>query len=172
MECSCECLQKWVKWEFWLERCFGSNFIWFWSSFCVWKCLGKFWKSIWDWGVQNWDFGMKNEFFVTANCQYSPRRVSLRARRATWSQRTMFARHGEKSYSLRRALCHRRHVLHATASSTLLATASNVVTERVLCSPRRATQLRRRVASVPVFLFCILGPFHIFPLWINSWHEH
>ena len=69
-------------------------------------------------GVQNWDFGMKNEFFVTVNCQYSPRRVSLRARRATWSQRAMFARHGEQSYSLRRAWCHRGHVLPATASRT------------------------------------------------------
>jgi len=61
---------------------------------------------------------MKNEFFVTANCQYSPRRVSLRARRVTWSQRAMFARHGEQRYSLRRALCHRRHVLPATVSRT------------------------------------------------------
>jgi len=69
-----------------------------------------------NWGVQNWDFGVKNEFFVTGNCQYSPRRVSLRARRATWSQRAMFARHGKQSYSLRRVLCHRGHVLSATAS--------------------------------------------------------
>jgi len=133
------------------------------NLFCDWKRLGKPWNQIWALGIQNWDFGMRNGIFVTANCHNSPRRVSLRARRATSSQRAMFARHGEQRYSLRRALCHRRHVLPATAS--------NVVTERVLCPPRRATQLGRRVASVPVFLFCVLCPFHIVRFWINSWHK-
>ena len=116
--------------DFWFERCFGSNFIWFWTPFSIWKRLGKLWNQIWVLGIQNWDFGMKSEFFVTANCQYSPRRVSLLARRAMWSQRAMFARHGEQSYSLRRALwqqgacfaCHgeqrgdREGTLPATAS--------------------------------------------------------
>ena len=116
MECSCECLQKWVKWEFWFERCFGSNFIWFWSSFSVWKCLGKFWKSIWDLRGSNWDFGVKIEFFVTVNCQYSPRasklareasnlvtkshvcpprRAQLLATASIVSQGACFSRHGE-----------------------------------------------------------------------------
>jgi len=90
--------------EFWFKGCFGSNFIWFWISFCVWKRLGKPWNQIWALGIQNWDFGMKNGIFVTANCHNSPWRVSLLARRATWSQRAMFARHGEQGYSPRRAM--------------------------------------------------------------------
>ena len=53
-----------------------------------------------------------------------------------------------------------------------LAIASNVVTERVLCSPRRANSLGRRVASVPVFLFCVLCPFYTFLFWIGFWYKH
>jgi len=171
MECSCECLQKWVKWEFWFERCFGSNFIWFWSSFSVWKRWVNSGNQIWVWGIQNWNFGVRNEFFVTANCQYSPRRVSLRARQATWSQRAMFARHGEQSYSLQRALCHRRHVLPTTASRTTRHGEQRG--DRGGTLPATASKsLGRRVASVLVFLFCILCPFYIFLLWINSWHKH
>jgi len=117
-------LQKWVKWGFWLERCFGSNFIWFWSSFCVWKCLGKFWKSIWDWGVQNWDFGMKKWVFrdsqlsvlatasklvreasnmVTESHVCPPRRAKLLATASIVSQEACFARHGEQEHSPWRA---------------------------------------------------------------------
>ena len=155
-----EIFTKWVKWWFLFKRCFNSNFIRFWTSFDVWKRLDKLWNQIWAWGIQNWDFGMENEFFVTANCQYSPRRVSLRARRATWSQRAMFARHGEHRVTGGMFCPPRR--------AGPLATASNVVTERVLCPPRRATQLGRRVASVPVFLVCFLGPFHMFLVWIDS----
>ena len=55
----------------------------------------NFGNQLWDEGVRNWDFGMENVKFVTANYHGSPRRASLRARRATWSQRAMFARHGE-----------------------------------------------------------------------------
>ena len=108
-------------------------------------------------GVQNWDFGMKNEFFVTVNCQYSPRRVSLRARRATWSQRAMFARHGEQSYSLRRALCHRGHVFPATASKATRY--GEQCGNRGHVSPAMASKsLARRVASAQFlrFVFCVL----------------
>ena len=90
--------------DFWFKGCFGSNFIQFWISFGVWKRLGKLWNQIWAWGIQNWDFGKKNGIFVTANCHNSLRRVSLLARRATWSQRAMFSCHGEQGYSPRRAL--------------------------------------------------------------------
>jgi len=53
-----------------------------------------------------------------------------------------------------------------------LAIASNVVTERVLCLPRRANPLGRRVALVPVFLFCVLCPFYTFLFWIGFWYKH
>jgi len=53
-----------------------------------------------------------------------------------------------------------------------LAIASNVVTERVLCSPQRANSLGRRVASVPVFLFCFLCPFYTFLCRIGFWYKH
>jgi len=101
---------------------------------------------------------MKNVLFVTANCQYSPPRVSLLARRAMWSQRAMFARHSEQSYSLRRALCHRRHVLPATAS--------NMVTERVLCPPRRATHLGGELPQFQFFCFafCVISTYFCFEL--------
>jgi len=38
--------------------------------------------------------------------------------------------------------------------------------------PRRANPLGRRVASVPVFLFCVLCPFYTFLFWIGFWYKH
>ena len=143
---------------------FKLNFIWFWISFRVWKWLGKFWKSNWDWGVQNWDFGMKKWVFhdsqlsvlatasklareasnmVTVSHVCPPRRAKQLATASIVSQGACFARHDEQ---------------RGDRGGTLPAMARK--------------SLGRRVALVPVFLFCILCPFYIFLFWINSWYKH
>jgi len=159
------------KWGFWFKGCLNS------ISYGFESLLGS--ENVWvnsgnQFGIEGFKIGIlgwRNEFFMTANCQYSPRRVSLRAKRATWAQWAMFARHGEQSYSLRRALCHRGHVLPATTSRTTRHGGQR--SDRGGTLPAMASKsLGRRVASVPVFLFCILCPFYIFLFWINSWYKH
>ena len=71
--------EKWVKWCFLLKWCFGSNFIWFWVSFDVYKCLDKIWDQIWAKGFKIEIFEVKNEVFPRAICHNSPWRVNLLA---------------------------------------------------------------------------------------------
>jgi len=163
MECSCEVYKNGSNGVFELETVLAQISYGFEALLMpenVWVNSGN---QIWDEGVQNWDFGMKNVKFVTANCQCSPRRASLRARRATWSQRAMFARHGEQSYSPRRVMGHRGHGLPTTASKATRYGEHGGDRRPVL--PAMASKpLGRRVASVLVFLFCTLSSFHLFLL--------
>jgi len=120
----------------------------------------NFGNQIWDEGVRNWDFGMENVKFVTANCHGSPRRASLRARG-----------HVCHVCPPRRVMCHRGHGLPATARKATRH--GELCGDRRLVLPAMASKpLGRRVASVLVYLFCILGSFHMFLLCINSWHNH
>jgi len=117
-------LQKWVKWGFWIGNCFGSNFIWFWSSFNAWKCLGKFWKPNLGWRGSKlgfWDekceirdsqlsvlataskLAREASNMVTESHVCPPRRAKLLATASNGSQGAWFAHHGEQSHSLRRA---------------------------------------------------------------------
>ena len=89
--CSLKVLQKWVKWCFVMKWCFGSNFIWIWVSFYVYKRLDKHWEQIWALGIQNWDFGVKMEFYLRANCHSSP----WRANWWSWRVTKCPARHGK-----------------------------------------------------------------------------
>ena len=84
-------LQKWIKWWFVMEWCFGSSFIWIWVFFYVFKRLDKHWEKICALGIQNWDFGVKTEFYPRANCHSSSWRANW------WPRRVMKcpARHGE-----------------------------------------------------------------------------
>jgi len=74
-------LQKLVKWWFVMEWCFGSNFIWIWVPFYVYKSLDKPWEQIWALGIQNWDFRVKMEFYPRADCLSSPWRANWWPRR-------------------------------------------------------------------------------------------
>jgi len=138
---------------FWIRRCFGSNFIWFWSSFSVWKGLGKFWKSIWElrgsklgfWG-EDWVFrdsqlsvlatasklAREASNMVTESHFCPPRRAKLLATASKVSHGAWFARHGEQSYSLRRALwwqetCLARHGEQVTREASCLSSSLSVL---------------------------------------------
>jgi len=97
LDCSWDFSQNGSNGDSWVKRCFNLNFIRFWTSFDVWKRLGKLWKPIWAWGIQNWDFGMKNEI---------SRQNTVMVREAS-----KLTRHSEQK-------CDREHALLATASRT------------------------------------------------------
>jgi len=137
-------LQKWVKWGFWFERCFGSNFIWFWSSLSVWKCWVNSGNQIWDGGVQNWDFWMKNVF--------------------SW-QPTVSTCHGEYAYSRGEQYGHREPCLPATASKATRY-GEHCVTWGMFCPPRRANHLGGELPQFQFFCFafCVLFTYSCFEL--------
>ena len=135
-------LQKWVKWGFWIGNCFGSNFTWFWSSFNVWKYLGKLWKPNLGWR------GSKLGFW-DGKCEIRDSQLSwlatasklaregaclpcLPATASNVSQGAWLARHGEQSYSPRRALwwqetCLARHGEQTTWEASCLSSGLSVL---------------------------------------------
>ena len=102
-------LQKWVKWGFWIGNCFGSNFIWFWSSFNAWKCLGKFWKPNLGWR------GSKLGFW-DEKCEIRDSQLSVLATASKLAREASNMVTESHVCPPRRVMCHRGHGLPATAS--------------------------------------------------------
>jgi len=126
---------------------------WFWSSFNVWNCLGKLWKpnlgwrgsklGFWDgkceirdsqlsWLATASKLAREASNMVTESHVCPPRRAKLLATASNVSQGAWLARHGEQSYSPRRALwwqetCLARHGEQTTWEASCLSSGFSIL---------------------------------------------